>query len=65
MLSFVDSFSRDFKAMDVNNREYWTALMMKGILDLALLRRLWLGEEHCLDFFANLMVNLGLFGVLP
>ena len=58
-------FRRDFKAMDVNNGESWTALVMKGILDLALLRRLWLGEEHCLDFLANLMVNLGLFGVLP
>ena len=58
-------FRRDYNAMKINDGESWKNLMTKGILDLAILRKLWLGEEHCVDFLANLMVNLGLFGTMP
>ena len=57
-------FRRDYSAMEVNGGASWASLVTKGVLDLALLRRLWMGEEHCVDFLANLLVNLGLFGVL-
>ncbi|GFH61653.1 hypothetical protein CTEN210_18129 [Chaetoceros tenuissimus] len=56
-------FRRDFKAMTLNDGKSWESLLNCGILDGALLRKLWLDREHE-SFLIKLMVQLGIFGEL-
>lgn len=51
--------------MDLNEGEDWRSLMRDGVISLALLRTLWLGEHKHWDFLARLMQKLGLFAQLP
>lgn len=39
--------------------------LTRGILDLQLLRKLWLGENTNIDFLVNLMVHIGVVAILP
>ncbi len=59
-------FRRDYNAMNLNRGIPWTNLLTKGVANLPLLRKLWLGESDShIEFLINLMVHLGVFGILP
>ena len=50
--------------MDLNNGDNWTTLLSKGIIDVSLLRLLWLGQHYHFDFLVTLMLKVGIFGML-
>ena len=57
-------FRRDYKAMELENGDHWNNLLQRGILHHSLLLTLWPGERENFKFLVNVMVRLGIFGML-
>jgi hypothetical protein len=57
-------FRRDRKAKALRDGGAWTNLLVRGILEYALLDFLWIGEREHHDFLISLMEKLGMFAKL-
>ncbi|GFH61885.1 hypothetical protein CTEN210_18361 [Chaetoceros tenuissimus] len=55
-------FLRDRGAIELNNGKSWRRLKDEGILEMPLLRQLWIGNHEYLDFLSDLLVEIGIFG---
>jgi hypothetical protein len=54
--------SCDNKAMQLNNGSTWIFYRDRSVVDVPFLERLWADERKQLEFLADLMVKLGIFG---
>jgi len=57
-------FRRDHRAMKLNDGTSWKNLLTKGILDVPLLKKLWLGQNENFGFLITVMIKLGVFAEL-
>ncbi|GFH50113.1 hypothetical protein CTEN210_06589 [Chaetoceros tenuissimus] len=55
-------FLRDDYAIELNDGSSWNRLKNDGVLDVSLLRRLWLGYEEHFVFLQRVMIEIGIFG---
>ncbi|GFH61916.1 hypothetical protein CTEN210_18392 [Chaetoceros tenuissimus] len=55
-------FPRDKRAIKLNNGLSWKRLKDDCILDMPLLRQLWLGYDEHFEFLTNVMIEIGIFG---
>lgn len=55
-------FHRDTSAIELNDGKSWNRLKDRGILELPLLRHLWIGSLDYMTFFIKLLLDIGIFG---
>ncbi|GFH61912.1 hypothetical protein CTEN210_18388 [Chaetoceros tenuissimus] len=56
-------FLRDTNAIKMNNGISWNRLKDHGILDIPLLRQLWVGTSKAhIDFLSEVLLKIGIFG---